>query len=158
MTISRDKNLLDYIQSLKDYVSYNNYKTPVMVTYTTTLSNSLKAKFTVKRMFMKMINTGRSKLPFRETYAPPVCWSIEESVASVHVHALYDGWQALRTHQTIWNTVHLHDTGRAYVSSERVWNDYIDYIHKSFVHINKFFGHFVALRKKTYISRKHNMI
>lgn len=139
----RDASLLNYLQRLKNYVRDNNSNKPVMVTYTTLLSKSLKAKFTLRRYWIHMVNVGLSNKKFRSSYSPPICWSIEESEKSVHVHALYDGFQALRTHQTIWNTIHLHDVGRAYVSTGEDWGIYIDYIHKSFARINKFFGHFV---------------
>ncbi len=79
-----------------------------------------------------------------------MCWSIEESENSVHVHALYSSYVALRTHQTLWNTIHLHDLGRAYVSTGGTWDQYIEYIHKSFDHISRFFGHYVILDNKLF--------
>ncbi len=132
----------EYLRILKSHVSYTYSEKPFMATYTTQLSNRLKAKFTLVLMFKKFVTAGTTMLQFRESYRSPVCWAIEESENSVHVHALYDTWVALRTHQALWNTIGIHDVGRVHVSSGEEWENYIDYIHKSFDHMSRFFGHF----------------
>ncbi len=139
-----------YLEALRNHVRDPFPQEPFMVTYTTLLSKRLKAKFTLLRYWKKFVFEGISKLPFRESYASPVCWSIEESESSVHVHALYSSWVALRTHQTLWNTIHLHDLGRCYVTTGGSWDEYIEYIHKSFDHISRFFGHYVTFENKLF--------
>ncbi len=116
--------------------------TPTMVTYTTTLSNRLKAKFVLRQYFIRYVNLMRSRLPFRQTYRLPVCWAIEESENSVHVHALYGTWVPLRSHEKGWNMIDPLDTGKAYVTTGADWEKYIDYIHKSYDHISRFIGHY----------------
>ncbi len=138
----------DYVQRLKNYAKYTFSDKPIMVTYTSLLSNRLKAKFTLLRYWKQFVHQGTTRLPFRESYSRPMCWSIEESKNSVHVHALYGSYVALRTHQKLWNTIHLHDLGSCYVSTGETWDNYIEYIHKSFDHISRFFGHYSNLGVK----------
>ncbi len=154
--------LVDLTTNLLNYVRHNNLVSPVLLTFTSKYSKNLQGKFRLLRRWQEFRTLMTTKLPYREYRFNPICWSIEESENSVHLHCIAEGQVNARALNHAWVSLNRHDLGKVDVRQGGTYKTYLKYIFKSVENPSKllprFIGHFVTLRQQGYYTLENNHV
>ena len=130
--------------SLVDFANARCGEIPVLGTFTTTLSKSLKSQDAILKIWKSFVKSMGTTVRYRNVHFPLVAWAVESSKDSLHVHAVFDGFVHQIMLETAWR--HTSDrSGQTYFNNFDTWHNIFIYIFKRFAKISKFFGLSVSL-------------